>query len=58
MELDHTFLNSPVCNYFIDMTQSCIEDFIQHYSVNPSAIEALECYLIGKVYHRYCCLFR
>ncbi|XP_063693910.1 uncharacterized protein LOC134825638 [Bolinopsis microptera] len=49
MELDHTFLNSPLCNYFIDVTQSCIENFIEGFAVDPSSIEALECYLIGAV---------
>ena len=48
MELDHTFLNSPLCNYFIDVTQSCIENFVKECAVDPSSIEALECYLIGK----------
>lgn len=45
--LDHTFLNSPMCKYFIDKSQGFIEDFIENLTADETTIEILECYLFG-----------
>ena len=48
MEVDHTFLNSSMFFYFIEMTQSCIEEFISQLSMASSEMEALDYSLLGK----------
>ncbi|KAL5258286.1 hypothetical protein ACHWQZ_G008951 [Mnemiopsis leidyi] len=49
MEVNHTFLNSPWCFYFIDMTQQYIEDFISQLSANSCSMEALDCFLLEAI---------